>query len=106
MFIIDYIKQWKKQWEERCKRKSILKDIKKAKDIYIRHESDYMCFCFFNVDSEKYWNPVKIRERIPEFNREFLGAKMPYGNGIWWEDDDRNSRIKAFDKLIEIYSRN
>lgn len=104
MFIIDYIKQWKE-----CRgRKSILKDIQKAKDIYIRHESDYMCFCFFNVDSEKYWNPVKIRERIPEFNREFLEAKTSQGlhNGAWWNKNDRISRIKAFDKLIEVYSRN
>lgn len=106
MLIIDYIKQWKKQREERCRRKSILKDIKKAKGIYLMHESDYMCFCFFYVDSEKYWNPVEIQERIPEFNREFLGAKTSYGRGAWWEVEDRKSRIKAFDKLIEIYSKN
>ena len=64
-----------------------------------------MCFCFFNVDSEKYRNHVKIRERIPEFNREFLEAKTSYGRGVWWEVDDRKSRIEAFDKLIEVYSR-
>lgn len=103
MFIIDCIKNW----IEYRRRKNILKDIKKAKGIYLRHERDYMCFCFFNVDSEKYWNPVKIRERIPEFNREFLNTtKTSCEGGEWWPVDDRISRIKAFDKLIEIYSRN
>lgn len=98
---INYIKHW----IERRRRKSILKDIKKAKDFYLSYKSNHMCFCFFYVDSKKYWNPDKIREIIPEFNREFLGAKMPYDNGIWWGNDDRKSRIEAFDKLIEIYSR-
>ena len=50
MFIIDYIKQWK----ERRRRKSILKDIKKAKDFYLRYRSKFMCVCFSLVDYEKY----------------------------------------------------
>ena len=108
MFIMDYIKQWKKQWKERRRRKSILKDIKKAKDFYLRHESSYMCVCFSRVDYEKYGEGSdQICERIPEFNREFLNAnKKSCFYGAWWSSDDRKSRIEAFDKLIEIYSRN
>jgi hypothetical protein len=101
--ITGYIKQWK----ERRRRKSILKDIKKAKVLYLRHRSDYMCHCFFRVNFIKYWDSDKIQERIPEFNREFLNAnKKSCFYGAWWRSDDRKSRIEAFDKLIEIYSRN
>lgn len=101
MFIINYIKQWK----EHRRRKSILKDIKKAKDIYLRHRCDYMCHCFCRVSCRKYWTSDKIQERIPEFNREFLKAKLSCTCRAWWKRTDRNSRIEAFDKLIEIYSK-
>ena len=101
MFIIDYIKNW----IECRRRKSILKDIKKAKVLNLRHRSDYMCHCFFRVNSIKYWDSDKIQKRIPEFNREFLKAKLSCRCRAWWDTDDRNSRIEAFDKLIEIYSR-
>lgn len=101
MFIIDYIKQL--IWCRR--RKSILKDIKKAKDIYLAHYRDYMCICFYCVDDRKYGTSDKIQKRIPEFNREFLEAKTSHMCIGWWDKDDRISRIKAFDKLIEVYSR-
>lgn len=99
----DYIKQWK----ERRRRKSILEDIKKAKALYLRHESSYMCVCFSCVDGKKYgWGSNQICERIPEFNREFLNAiETSCDTGPWWPSGDRKSRIDAFDKLIEIYSR-
>lgn len=103
MFIINYIKQWM----ERRRRKSILEDIKKAKDFYLRHRSLFMCVCFSEVSYEKYGEgPNQICERIPEFNREFLNAnRKSFVYGAWWSSDDRKSRIEAFDKLIEIYSR-
>lgn len=101
MFIIDYIKQWKEQ----RRRKSILKDIKKAKDIYLVYRYDFMCTCFKCADYKKYGTTNEIQKRIPEFNRDFLEAKTPYKSIGWWDEEDRNSRIKAFDKLIEIYSR-
>lgn len=101
MFIINYIKQL--IWCRR--RKSILKDIKKAKDFYLRHRSPFMCVCFLSVNYEKYLDSGEIQKRIPEFNREFLEAKTPDGCIAWWDTDDRNSRIEAFDKLIEVYSR-
>lgn len=100
--ITGYIKQRK----ERRRRKSILKDIKEAKDIYLAYRHNFMCTCFLSVNYEKYLDSGEIQKRIPEFNREFLGAKTPDGCTAWWDTDDRNSRIEAFDKLIEIYSRN
>lgn len=101
MFITDYIKQWK----ERRRRKSILEDIKNAKGFYLRRECDFMCNCFFHVDSNKYWHIYKVQAIIPEFNREFLKAKNPFPCGAWWDKKDRKSRIEAFDKLIEVYSK-
>lgn len=73
--ITGYIKQWK----ERRRRKSILKDIKKAKDIYLAYRHNFMCTCFLSVNNEKYLDSGEIQKRIPEFNREFLEAKTPDG---------------------------
>lgn len=101
MFIIDCIKNW----IEYRRRKNILKDTKKAKDIFLNYRSDYMCLCFMYVNDRKYGTSIKIRKRIPEFNREFLKAKNNYDKDVWWFSADRESRIKAFDKLIEVYSR-
>lgn len=99
---IDYIKNWM----GRRRRKSILEDIKNAKDIYLKYECDFMCVCFYRVDYKKYRTTNKLQKRIPEFNREFLEAKKPDGCIAWWDPDDSDSRIKAFDKLIAVYSRN
>lgn len=53
---------------------------------------------------------------IPEFNFDFLDGNrntkayesyergdLPLRDIYWWEMDDKESRIKAFDKLIGIY---
>lgn len=58
-----------------------------------------------------------ISALIPEFNFDFLDgdrntkAYESYERGdillkdiYWWKRDDRESRIKAFDKLISIYN--
>lgn len=88
----------------KIKRKRILKDIKKAKKIYELRIEDFMCLSFMAANS-KYFN-IPIDSVIPEFNRDFLNAKYKQGKfSIWWLRDDRESRIKAFDKLIEIYSK-
>lgn len=43
---------------------------------------------------------------FPEFNPVTLSAK-PNSNprGYWWSVNDFQSRIRAFDKLIEIYKK-
>ena len=64
-----------------------------------------MCLCFLRVDPLKYGTCELIEERIPEYNRTFLGADPDFSDtSRWWAAYDRESRIKAFDKLIEIYS--
>lgn len=94
-----------KRWQERRRRKSILKDIKKAKDIYLSGAGIYMCQCFYYVDVNRYPNYENIRKRIPEFKPSTFSVDPNDIKGVWWPLRDIDSRIKAFDKLIEIYSK-
>lgn len=54
---------------------------------------------------------------IPEFNFDFLDGNrnikayesyergdLPLRDIYWWDKDDMNSRIKAFDYLIRVYT--
>lgn len=84
------------------RRRRILSDIKKAKRYFQEGMIDFMCLCFMRV-SIKYCK-YPIDSIIPEFNRDFLNAEYN-GLSIWWDRDDRESRIKAFDKLIDTYSK-
>lgn len=93
-----------KKWREKRRRKRILKIIKDAKQYYLDKKSLYMCLCFGEVYARFYRKDSlyeNIHKMIPEFNREIMGAV--YTDNIWWDIIDRESRIKAFDKLIEIY---
>lgn len=93
-----------KRWMERRRRKAILKDIKKAKQFYVNRRERFMCKCFFRVDFVKYTYYDVIRQRIPEFKPDTFNVSPSNFDGAWWDPRDRESRIKAFDKLIEIYS--
>lgn len=92
-----------KRWQERRRRKSILRDIKEAKQLYLADKEQFMCLCFRWVNYDKYRTTEAIQKRIPEFNPEFCEAT--FKDFAWWLQDDRESRIKAFEKLIEIYSK-
>lgn len=92
-----------KRWNERRRRKAILKDIETAKDIYLKEVTNYMCHSFRWVDRNRYKTYYKIRKRIPEFKPNTFNADPSDIEGAWWPARDRKSRIKAFDKLIEIY---
>ena len=94
-----------KRWKERRRRKSILKDIKKAKILYINGRAHCIYHSFNVVDANKYDNYYEIQKNIPEFNPELFNVVPRTVRGFWWSFDDRDSRIKAFDKLIEIYSK-
>lgn len=96
-----------KKWQEKRRRKRILKIIKDAKQWFIEGREGLMCLCFAGA-YPKFWNGagdlgMRIQKLIPEFNRETLGATTPEVCSAWWDYTDRESRIKAFDKLIEIY---
>lgn len=88
------------------RRRRILRDIKKAKKLYEMKMTDYMCSSFILVRKKYFRQPID--SIIPEFNQDFLNAKYkedciyPYP---WWDISDRESRIKAYDKLIEVYSK-
>lgn len=86
------------------RRRRILRDIKKAKTNYELGMTAFMCHAFMLVGS-KYRNKP-IYRIIPEFNKDFLNAqyKQEY-KSVWWDSSDRESRLKAFDKLIEVYSK-
>lgn len=80
-----------------------LKVIKKAKENLAYY--GFMCPSMLNAyHSEVNGNGsmYDIEELIPEFNPEFLGGKKGF---FWWDTIDKESRIKAFDKLIKIYSK-
>lgn len=95
------------QHKEKQRKKKILKDIKKAKQIFLKEEAHFMCHCFQKVNPQKYDTIVNIRKTIPEFQPlTFIKIFNPdrYFK-TWWPITDKESRIKAFDKLIEIYSK-
>lgn len=94
-----------KRWKERRRRKAILKDIKKAQYIYLIGRNPFMCHCFMLVDFEKYANYEQIRRRIPEFKPETFNAYPENVYTNWWHPKSIEPRIKAFNKLIEIYSK-
>lgn len=91
--------------QKRRERKVILKDIKKAKWYYETGQEDLM-LCFLRVDPEKYCNYDALQQRIPEINLRIIDARL-YGSrtSVWEYINDKESRIKDFDKLIEIYSK-
>ena len=110
MLIIDLLKQSKELY---------LQEIE-GKD-YIRFPG--MCWCIKTIankgksrieQNNKGHVPYKIiKAQIPEFSPTYLKsykveyfASRPYlqiGLEFWWDVDDTESRIKAFDKLIELY---
>ena len=104
--MIQKIRTWFSNYREKRRRKQILKDIKKAKQIFLNGEES-MCFCFQKVNPKKYYTINNIRKIIPEFKpTTFINNFYPDKYfGPWWPVTDRESRIKAFDKLIEIYSK-
>lgn len=83
------------------RRRRILRDIKKAKRYFEKGKTNLMCESFAMV-STKYEKPID--SIIPEFNVDFLDANYKR-KLVWWDWWDRESRIKAFDKLIEVYSK-
>lgn len=106
ILMIKRIENWFLNYKEKRRRKQILKDIKKAKQIYLDGE-EFMCFCLRKVNPDKYSSIHNIRKIIPEFKpTTFINEFCPDKYfGAWWPVTDRESRINAFNKLIEIYSK-
>lgn len=109
--MIQRIKTWFSNYREKRRKKQILKIIKKAKQVYLDGKSPFMCVCFQMVYPYFYYNNFPffcyndIVREIPEFKPSTFGLHVDNINRYWWPISDRASRIKAFDKLIEIYSK-
>lgn len=90
--------------------KDILCVLYTAKAKFIADRNTYnhafgMCFYITNCINfifNIYITYSEIKNIIPEFIPETFGLNIEY-NCLWWNIDDINSRINAFDKLIEIY---
>lgn len=102
--MIQRIKIWFSNYREKQRRKQTLKIIKKAKQSYLDGKEHCMCFSFARVEPS-FLCYKNIVERIPEFKPSTFGLPFICINVVWWSLEDRASRIKAFDKLIEIYSK-
>ena len=103
---------------------SILELLQKAKKLYLEHQGKAgMCWCIKVIANEgksreeqsnKGQVPyASIKAQIPEFNPFYLKSykaeffainqQLSVGLEFWWEIDDVESRIRAFDTLIELY---
>lgn len=102
--MIQRIKTWFYSYKEKRRREQILKIIKRAKQAFLNGHSPFMCNCFYHVESSFNYCYLNIVDKIPEFKPENFDSTQRSPDGAWWDMSDRKSRIKAFDKLIEIYS--
>lgn len=102
--ITQRIKTWFFNYKEKRRRKQILKIIKQAKKAFLNGYSPFMCTCFYHIEPSFEYRYCNIVDKIPEFKPETFDYTYDIPEGYWWDKSDRESRIKAFDKLIEIYS--
>ena len=100
--------------------------LQEAKKLYLKEIKDNkfsgMCWCIKVIankykskeeQSRKCYIPYRnIELQIPEFNPSYLKSYIPciaidryldVGLEFWWDIEDTQSRIKAFDELIELY---
>lgn len=105
--MIQRIKTWfsnYRNYREKRRRKQILKIIKEAKQVYLDGKEYCMCFSFIKVEPS-FFCYDGIVEKIPEFKPSTFGLHEILPTTVWWDILDRESRINAFNKLIEIYSK-
>lgn len=103
--MIKRIKNWFSNYREKRRRKHTLEIIKRAKQAFLNGSSPFMCNCFYIVEPTFQYCYYNIIDKIPEFKPSTFGVNGRNVKGGWWVMSDRQSRINAFDKLIEIYSK-
>lgn len=84
---------------QRIKLYNTLYKIKKAKKLYQKGYSPYVCICM----QQAFSSMIHLKERVPEFNPSFFGVNSCYHDGGWWPISDKVSRIQAFNLLINVY---
>lgn len=84
--------------------------LKEAKEFLLKSNKYIgMCECIkcvCELNSIKYTTIHCIRQNIPEFNYLYLVSSKGMDISIyyyWWYPSDKQSRIEAFDKLINLY---
>lgn len=87
---------------------SVYELIDKARDHFISGKSPAMCFAFCEILEEDYGiysseKREEIVKQIDKFNSKWLTNREIPRNKFWWGEDDVQSRIDAFDKLLEYY---
>lgn len=89
--------------------KEIYELLVKAKEYYISRSFYRLGMCFFIREMairegliEEFSNYTEVYDLIPEFNPAYLGGSDE--TDYWWDLSDSESRIKAFDKLINLYA--
>lgn len=88
---------------------SILEILEKAKALYEQtdpYRRQGMCWTICSAcppELESYIYHNKKLGWIPEFNPEFLGGSLERIAMYWWPISDHKSRLRAFDKLINVY---
>lgn len=102
--MIKRIKTWFSNYREKRRRKKTLEIIKQAKQVYLDGKEYCMCLSFIRVEASFFFYE-DIVKRIPEFTPPTFGLPFIGIHGLWWPVNDRASRIKAFNELIEIYSK-
>ena len=85
-----------KRWQECRRRKSILRDIKKAKQLYLTGKERFMCLCFKAVNYYIYIPPPKIYKKeylssIPGFVK--LPLTAPHGGHTRTENRESKRSI-------------
>lgn len=103
--ILNYINPF--YWINRRKNRERYLIVLAAKHYFINNRDANhitgLCYCFNRIINE-YTDKDKfnITDIIPEFNRKFLNAKN-LTDPWWWDTSDYQSRIKAFNKLLDYY---
>jgi len=90
---------------EYWKLKTILSDIKKAKNIILVGRTPYICIAFYIVNAYRYPSGSYITKYIPEFNSKFLTGEEKRYFEPWWPMADMISRTNALNTLITIYEQ-
>lgn len=61
-----------------------------------------LCYAYTGCTRLRGNDIIKI---IPEFKSTYFGLNDKPENEYWWDEDDRESRIDALNKLIDLYEK-
>lgn len=108
--ILNHIKHFIYKRKELKRLKLCLEVIENAKDYYTtKGFNKGMCNAFYMVlyDIHIHINYMPYGQwlgiNIPEFNPKYLTGLGASYNEYWWNVNDIDSRIEAFNKLINLY---